>query len=71
MAMLDESAVSFQVVLIKADKVKTTELEARLEGVARELAAHVAAHPVIHVTSAHGSTGIAELRAALAGLASG
>jgi GTP-binding protein len=68
-AMLDESAVSCQVVLTKADKVRPRELAARLEAVAAELKTHVAAHPIIHVTSAHDGAGIAELRAALAALA--
>ena len=69
MDMLDEAAVSFQIVLTKADKVRASALEALLAAVAAELAGHVAAHPVIHVTSAHESLGIAELRGALAALA--
>lgn len=69
MKMLDEAAVSYQVVLTKADKVKPAELAATVAAVAKELALHTAAHPVIHVTSAHEGHGIAELRAALAALA--
>jgi GTP-binding protein len=69
MAMLDEAAVSFQVVLTKADKMRPAALEALLAEIAKELAGHVAAHPVIHVTSAHEGLGIAELRGALAALA--
>jgi GTP-binding protein len=69
MTMLDEAAVSCQVVLTKADKVKPGELASRLEAIAAELRTHVAAHPVIHVTSAHGGSGIAELRAALTAVA--
>ncbi len=69
MAMLDEAAVSFQIVLTKADKVRPGALAARLADVAAELATHVAAHPVIHLTSAHEGRGIAELRAVLAALA--
>jgi GTP-binding protein len=67
MTMLDETAVSFQVVLTKADKVKA--LDAVVARTAAELAKHVAAHPEILVTSAHEGTGIPELRAALAALA--
>src|SRR5260370_23507860 len=67
--MLDEAAVSCQIVLTKADKVKPAELEGRLAAIAAELATHVAAHPVIHVTSPHDGWGIAELRGALAALA--
>jgi GTP-binding protein len=69
MRMLDEAAVSFQVVLTKIDKVKPAELERRLAATAAELREHVAAHPVIHLTSAHERQGVAELRAALAALA--
>jgi len=66
MAMLDEAAVSFQIVLTKADKMRPAALATLLAVTAKELATHVAAHPVIHVTSAHDGLGIAELRAALA-----
>jgi GTP-binding protein len=69
MKMLDEAAVSCQIVLTKADKVRPAELEARLAAIAAELATHVAAHPVIHITSAHDGAGIAELRGALGALA--
>jgi GTP-binding protein len=45
-------------------------LAGRLEATAAALKTHVAAHPVIHATSAQLSIGIAELRASLAALAS-
>jgi GTP-binding protein len=69
MALLDEAAVSFQVVLTKTDKLPPSQRAARLEAVSRELARHVAAHPAIHLTSAHEGDGIAALRASLAALA--
>ena len=69
MDMLDEAAVSFQIVLTKADKVRPNALATLLAAIAKELAAHVAAHPIIHITSAHDASGVAELRAALAALA--
>ncbi|HZB94203.1 MAG TPA: ribosome biogenesis GTP-binding protein YihA/YsxC [Stellaceae bacterium] len=69
MALLDEAAVSYQVVLTKADKPAPAALEATLAAVAEELKRHVAAHPVLHVTSAHESIGIAALRASIAALA--
>jgi GTP-binding protein len=69
MTMLDEAAVSFQIVLTKADKVKSGALAALLAAIAKELATHVAAHPVIHITSAHDALGITELRGALTALA--
>jgi GTP-binding protein len=65
MAMLDEAAVGYRLVLTKADKVKATELAATLAKVEAEGRAHPAAYPKIHVTSAEKGMGIAELRAAI------
>jgi GTP-binding protein len=70
MKRLDAAAVSYQVVLTKADKVPADALAARLAAVTAELAQHPAAHPEIIVTSAHAGDGIPALRAALAALAS-
>jgi GTP-binding protein len=67
--LLDEAAVSYQIVLTKIDKVKPPELAQRLAATVAELGTHVAAHPVIHLTSAHDGDGIAALRAGLATLA--
>ncbi len=69
MIMLDQSAVSYQIVLTKADKVKKGELDARIAATKAELSRHTAAHPDLHLTSAHEGAGIAELRATLAALA--
>lgn len=63
--MLDRAAVSYRIVLTKADKVKATELAdviARTEIEARKRAA---AHPDILATSSEGGMGIPELRAAV------
>src|SRR5262249_18308619 len=66
MMLLDKAAVSYQVVLTKADKVKPAEL-ARVVGETREsLKKRPAAHPEVVVTSAAAGSGIAELRAELA-----
>jgi GTP-binding protein len=70
MTMLDEAAVSYQIVLTKIDKVRAAELQRRATTTAAELAKHVAAHPIIHLTSAHDGLGIAALRASIAALAS-
>jgi GTP-binding protein len=64
--MLDQAAVSYQIVLTKTDKLRNTELTGIAERVAAELAAHTAAHPEIHLTSAERGRGIAALRASLA-----
>ncbi|HVR90687.1 MAG TPA: ribosome biogenesis GTP-binding protein YihA/YsxC [Novosphingobium sp.] len=65
MTMLDESAVSYRLVLTKADKIKPTELAEVLLQVQTEARKHVAAHPDVLVTSAETKQGIAELRAAV------
>jgi len=71
MKMLDEAAVSYQIVLTKSDKPKPAELERVRKDVAEEAARHVAAHPEIVATSAVTGAGIDELRAAVAGFAAG
>jgi len=65
MTMLDDAAVSYRLILTKADKVKPTELIAVTEKVAAETRAHPAAHPEILATSAETGEGIAALRAAV------
>jgi len=69
MKLMDESAVSYQAVLTKADKPKASELEAVIAKVGEELAKHPAAYPKILATSARTGMGIPELRAAVAALA--
>jgi len=69
MTMLDEAAVSYQIVLTKADKIGAGALDKLLAETAKEAATHVAAHPDVMATSSSKSHGIAELRAALATLA--
>jgi GTP-binding protein len=66
MKLLDEAAVSYQVVLTKADKPKASELAAVQAKVANTLAKHPAAYPEILTTSARFGSGIPELRAAVA-----
>jgi GTP-binding protein len=63
--MLDKAAVSYRLVLTKADKIKPTELEAVLEATAVEARKRPAAHPDILSTSAETGLGIPELRAAV------
>jgi len=71
MKLLDEAALSYLVVLTKCDQVKAETLATLAQTVATDLAAHPAAFPALHLTSAHDGTGVAELRAAIAELASG
>lgn len=65
---LDLTAVSYQVVLTKADEVKLSEREGLLARVAAALARRPAAHPDIILTSSETGLGIPELRAAIAHL---
>jgi GTP-binding protein len=69
MTLMDEAAVSYQGVLTKADKPKTSELAAIESKVAAELAKRPAAYPQLIATSARTGAGIPELRAAVAALA--
>jgi GTP-binding protein len=70
MKLLDEAAVSYQVVLTKADKPKASELEAVQAKVASALAKHSAAYPQVLTSAARMGSGIKELRAAVAALTS-
>ena len=65
---LDRSAVSYQIVLTKADQVKAAELAARIAETDAALAKHPAAFPHVLATSSRSGTGMAELRAAMARL---
>jgi GTP-binding protein len=65
MEMLDKAAVTYQVVLTKADKVKRAELAVTIEEVAAEARKHPAAHPATFTTSSETGSGIAELRTAI------
>lgn len=69
MKIMDETAVSFQVVLTKIDKLKPNELAPRLDDVRAGVRRHVAAHPTVIATSSAKGDGIAELRAEIALLA--
>jgi GTP-binding protein len=69
MTLLDEAAVSYQVVLTKADKAPAGALAGIRAVTAGKLAKRPAAHPEILATSARSGLGIDALRGALAALA--
>ena len=69
MAELDTAAVSYQIVLTKADKVKPGALKRIIQETEAAVARHPAAHPVCLASSAETGAGLPELRAALAALA--
>lgn len=65
---LDKAAVSYQIVLTKADALKKSEIAARIAGIQAALAKRPAAFPEILMTSSRDNQGIAELRASIARL---
>ena len=69
MELLDRAAVSYALVLTKADELKTGEQPRALETVAAQAAKHTAALAQVQLTSALTGIGIPELRAHLAALA--
>jgi len=69
LALLDTTAVAFQAVLTKADKVKANDREAVLAQVRTALSKHPAAFPEIVLTSSEKGDGIDTLRAIIATLA--
>ena len=66
MSMLDSSAVTFQVVLTKLDKIKEKDQENILEQVRTSLQKHPAAFPDIILTSSEKGWGIQTLRSVIA-----
>jgi GTP-binding protein len=66
--VLGGAAVSYQILLTKADTVKPSELETRVKEVEAGLAKWPSAFPNVIVTSGHDSTGIPQVRAAVARL---
>lgn len=66
LTLLDRSAVTYQAVLTKIDKISRAELTAIIEQVKGALAKHPAAYPEIVVTSSERGEGIETLRAIIA-----
>ena len=65
MKMLDDAAVSYRLVLTKADKIKASELEAVQATTEAEARKRPAAHPEVIATSSEGGLGMDRLRAAV------
>ena len=66
LGLLDTAAVSYQIVLTKADKPSAPDLEAIRADVAKKLMKRPAAFPLLLATSAVKKDGLGELRAAIA-----
>ena len=69
MTSLDKAAVSYLIVLTKADKIAPTALETLLAETAEKIRKRPAAHPTIIATSSVTKDGMEELRAEMATLA--
>ena len=69
MDLMDESGLSYQIVMTKVDRLKPAELQKMQSRLAAKLGKRPACHPEIPLTSAEDGTGIAELRQALAAFA--
>jgi GTP-binding protein len=67
MTLLDRSAVSFQVVLTKADKPRGGAMGGVLAAIHAELRRHPAAYPEILTTSSETGDGLERLRSVIAG----
>jgi GTP-binding protein len=63
--MLDAAAVSYRIVLTKADKIKASELEAVHAATEAEARKHAAAHPEVIATSSDKGLGMEALRRAV------
>lgn len=66
LGLLDKAAVSYQIVLTKADKLKGAELAQVIAETGAKIAKRPAAHPEIVATSASTGAGMPELRGEIA-----
>jgi GTP-binding protein len=66
MAAFDIAAVSYQIILTKADKLKPAEVEAVVARTEKQIAKRPAAFPRVLATSSEKGGGIPELRAEIA-----
>lgn len=69
MDMLDEAAVTYQIILTKTDKIKPPAVKKAIGSVQSKIAKRPAAHPVVLATSSEKKDGFEELRAEIAALA--
>jgi GTP-binding protein len=69
--LLDEAAVTYQLILTKTDKIKSAELQEVLDATIAFARKRPAAFPKVLATSSETGAGIAEFRAKIAGLVSG
>ncbi len=65
LTLLDQAALSYQIVLTKRDEVKKSLIEKTIEETQAALKKHPAAHPHVIFLSSHSGEGLADLRAAI------
>ena len=65
MSLLDETAVVFQIVLTKADKLSSAQQEAICQKVQQATQTHVARYPQVLLTSAQTGQGVANVQEAV------
>ena len=65
MDMLDKTAVSYQIILTKTDKIKPAELEKIISSTQEKISMHTACHPTLLVTSSEKNVGIEDVRASV------
>ena len=71
LALLDKAAVSYQIVLTKADKIKPAALPKLMEATQAAIAKRPAAFPGLIATSSEKNTGLADLQDVIASFALG
>ncbi|MEM9421764.1 MAG: ribosome biogenesis GTP-binding protein YihA/YsxC [Pseudomonadota bacterium] len=71
MGILDEAAVTYQIVMTKIDKIKPTQADATKDTILAALKSHPAAFPEVLMTSSEKGTGIDTMRAVLAAIGKG
>jgi GTP-binding protein len=71
MRNLDAAAVSYQVVLTKADQLKAADVPRAIAAAEAVVRKHGAAHPVVLATSSQTGAGLPELRAEIRAVATG
>jgi len=71
MKNLDSAAVSYQLVLTKADRLKVADIGKAIDAAAAIARQHAAAHPEVLATSSETGYGIPELRAEVMSVAKG
>ena len=69
MKFMDRAAVSYQIVMTKADQVRTIEHDTKVQHVTAMLHKHPAAKPSVFLTSSEKGTNIDALRGSIASLA--